>query len=235
MVEKIIRTELWYNPGGYEFLDFLNNGKQRLRECWSGRQRPTGILQALNDQTTDDEVLVPKKTDDERKKLMPENTWVDFYNLAQETKVCTENYDLNHVKQSIIRFANKHGDFEILFLKEWIESLRFMNDLYHARKEGDTEELHNLIYSGEGLASMLTTMNLYIGHKDKESRAFIKPTDGFQALILDFLFSKGMLQKWLRCEQCGSDFKAKRRRKYCKPKCKRRAQYERDQLKGGKA
>ena len=234
MVEKIIRRELWYNPDGFEFVEF-GVGRKRLIESWSGRQRPQGILKAIDSEHRTDEILVPKNINDEKKKLMPENTWVDFYNLAQETKVCTDDYDLDHVKQCIVRFTNKHGDFEITFLNDWIESLKFMNDLYWARAEGDKEELRQLIYSGEGLASMLTTMNLFIEEKGKETRAFIEPTDGLQALVLDFMFSKGMLQKWLRCEQCGTDFKAERRRKYCTPKCKRRSQYERDQLRGGKS
>lgn len=235
-MEKLIKTNMHFCKSGYEFVTG-DEAHLRFKKNWDGRKRSGAMLKVMKGISKHD-CLLPKSPvqnqSDYTIKPMPEKFWVEFFNLAQETKVCHDEYDLIDVKEKIVRFANKHGDLDLYELSDWIEGLRFMNDIYHVRKEGDLDEVNSLIHDKKRSFSPGDLQMVMETDKSKRIKSFIETVDVLQGMVMDFMFGNGLLQKWLRCDQCGTGFQAKRRRKYCSAKCKRRAQYERDTYLGGK-
>jgi len=180
-------------------------------------------------------------------KSMEKDTWVSFYRVAEKTKVGTDNpLPDDEIKTELLKFFNQHGiaNGETAEFKYMRESLVIINDLFLARDEGNMEEVYRILKGG-GLD------NTQFNFKDIEHFYFdiqaklsfneegelglaIECVCFFDFILYDFLFSKGVLQRWFICKHCEGDFQYDRKKDYCSSACKRRAAYERQLSKKGK-
>tara|TARA_Y100001973_G_C5205570_1_gene341287 strand:- start:2870 stop:3634 length:765 start_codon:yes stop_codon:yes gene_type:complete len=179
-------------------------------------------------------------------KQMETDTWISFYRVAEKTKIGTKNpLPDEEIKAELLKFFKKHGigNSEAIGF-DWLKrDLLIINDLFLARDEGDMKEVFRLLEEC-GLQSDTQFNKDHSVHwffllkasfsLNSENRLdmVIQCVSFFDFILYDFLFSKGLLQRWFTCKHCLEDFQWDRKKDYCSPKCKRRAAYDRQKIKG---
>jgi hypothetical protein len=162
---------------------------------------------------------------------MPPHTWVSFYHLAQTVGAIDNKKDK---QQQIVYWFNKHGApiHDQIRYEDIIKLFDLLEDLFEAREFGDTEEFLKLIEKEEDLI-LAFILDVEIDADGKIEPTFRTNTFN-EAIIMDFLFSRGILKNWYICKECGVQFTWHRKKDYCTNKCKRSAAYERQKIKGRK-
>ena len=173
-------------------------------------------------------------------KPMERDIWISFYRLAEKTKIGTDPLPHHEIRDLILKFFKKYGiannepvDYEELLIK-----LRLMNDLFLARDEGDMDEVYRLLQSTEqSRFNFLSEFTLLLNAKfslnsEKKIEMVIDCVSFWDFVLYDFMFSKGVIEKNYICKYCDEHFQWHRKKDYCSPKCKRRAAYERQLIKG---
>ena len=173
-------------------------------------------------------------------KPMEKDTWISFYRVAEKTNIGTKPLPDDEIRAELQKFFKQHGiaNGEIADFSIWKDHLLTMNDLFLARDEGNMEELYRLLQSTEQRRfnflsefSLLLNANFSL-NSEKRIEMVIECTNLWDFILYDFMFSKGVLERWFTCKHCEEDFQWDRKKDYCSPKCKRRAAYERQQVKG---
>ena len=250
MAKIVYNTEV--RKSGYEWVGY-EVATERL-EKWDpersdmSKTARAGLLRSLKKAYPEELLLVPvdpSPTAQMTIKPMDTDTWISFYRVAEKTKVGTDNpLPDDEIRAELLKFFKKHGlgnsgMTEFSFMRQ---NLVLMNDLFLARDEGNMEEVYRLLHEG-GLEhtkfNFKDMENFYFNIQAKLSLNSEGKLDmtieciTFTDFILyDFLFSKGVLQRWFTCKHCEEDFQWDRKRDYCSSKCKRRAAYERQLIKG---
>ena len=165
-----------------------------------------------------------------------QNTWTSFYRLAQTTGLSINKpLPVAEIQALIISWFNKHGisQGETFSYEEIKRNIIAMNDIFLAKNEGSADELSKLVKESTTFDGLVLEIVIEPDFEGKIDPHY-KPIGYFEALILDFLFSSGDLQKWFICKHCGTQFQNKRKADYCGQRCKSRAAYLRRIQKGEK-
>ena len=249
MAKIVYNTEV--RKSGYEWVGY-EEAAERL-EKWDpkasakSKSARAGVLRSLKKAFPEELILVPvdpSPTAQMTIKPMDRDTWISFYRVAEKTKVGTDNpLPDDEIRAELLKFFKKHGiaNAETTEFTIMRNNLVFMNDLFLAKDEGNMEEVYRMLDEGglEHTPFQFIDPNLCFDIQaklslDSEGRLQMgfECATFFTFILYDFLFSKGVLQRWFTCKHCEEDFQWDRKRDYCSSKCKRRAAYERQLIKG---
>jgi hypothetical protein len=250
MAKLVYNTEVrkrgydWFNADEYsERLNIWDLERSDL-----SKRVKAGVLKRMKEDYAENFLLAPidpTTTAQRTIKPMDTNAWVSFYRVAEKTKVGTDKpLPDDEIRAELLKFFKQHGIGvgEAIDFKYMRESLVMINDLYLARDESNMEEVYRILKG-----SRMENTNFDFNHIERfyfdiqaklsltdegELNMVIEVVSFFDFILYDFLFSKGVLQRWFICKHCEEDFQSSRKKDYCSLRCKRRTAYERQLSKG---